>query len=166
MNFEEFQQPEYIHVLLNPLPIYGLGLGVLACALALFLRPRAARVVALAIVCISAASAWPVYHYGEQGYDRVKSMSDEDGEAWLEEHMERAEKLISAFYVLAALAAVAIFAPRKWPRSDRPLAIITLSVGVLTLGAAAWIGYAGGKIRHKEFRDGPPPARPEHHHEH
>jgi len=26
-----------------------------------------------------AASAWPVYQYGEAGYDRVKAMVDEDG---------------------------------------------------------------------------------------
>ena len=29
---------------------------------------------------VSAASAWPVYHYGEAGYDRVKSIVDEAGD--------------------------------------------------------------------------------------
>jgi hypothetical protein len=41
------QPPEYIHVLLNPLPVYGLSIGVLTLAVALFARSRAAKGVAL-----------------------------------------------------------------------------------------------------------------------
>jgi hypothetical protein len=72
-------KPEYVHVLLNPLPVYGLAVGVLGLVIALLLRTRAARVTAFALVMLSAASAWPVYQYGEAGYDRVKAMVDEDG---------------------------------------------------------------------------------------
>ncbi len=74
--------------------------------------------------------------------------------------MARGEKLISAFYVLAGLAVVAIVAPIKWPRSSWPLAAITLVIGFATLAIGCWIAYAGGHIRHKEFRfEPPPPAR-------
>jgi len=31
-------KPEYVHVLLNPLPVYGLGAGVLGLVIALLLR--------------------------------------------------------------------------------------------------------------------------------
>jgi hypothetical protein len=48
-------------------------------------------VTALALVMLSAASAWPVYQYGEAGYDRVKTMVHEGGGKWLEEHMRRGE---------------------------------------------------------------------------
>ncbi len=65
---------------------------------------------------LSAASAWPVYYYGEAGYDRVKTMVDEAGDKWLEEHMRRGEQLIYVFYVVAALPAVGIFAEFAVPR--------------------------------------------------
>ena len=42
---------EYVHVLLNPLPVYGLAVGVVGLIIALLLRTRAARVTALALVC-------------------------------------------------------------------------------------------------------------------
>src|ERR1700756_5384045 len=96
----DLRQPEYIHVLINPLPVYGLGLGLIGLIIALLLRSRPAKIATLTIVLISAASAWPVYEFGEQGYDRVLSMTDEDGGAWLDEHMHRAEGLIWIFYVL------------------------------------------------------------------
>jgi hypothetical protein len=72
---EHFGKPEYIHVLLNPLPVYGLTVGVLGLIIALLLRTKAARITALALMMLSAASAWPVYQHGEAGYDRVKTAS-------------------------------------------------------------------------------------------
>jgi hypothetical protein len=157
--WEQFQQPEYVHVLLNPMPVYGLAAGALALVVALVLRSRPARVTALAVVILSALSAWPVFHFGEAGYDRVKAMSDAAGEAWLDEHMWRAEKAIAVFFVAAAAALSALVVPRKWPRADVPLTAATLALVVLSLVVGVWIGFAGGQIRHREFRDAPPPGR-------
>ena len=156
----DLRQPEYIHVLINPLPVYGLGLGLIGLIIALLLRSRPAKIATLTIVLISAASAWPVYEFGEQGYDRVLSMTDDDGRAWLDEHRDRAEDLIYSFYGLAGLTAVAIAAPMRWPKSSVGLAIAVLLFGVAVLGMSGYIAYAGGKIRHREFRNEPPPKKP------
>jgi hypothetical protein len=154
---DALRQPEYVHVLLNPLPIYGLSMGVLALILALAFRSRAAQVTALIVILASAASAWPVYRYGEGGYYRVHAMADADGGMWLDAHRRRAESLIGAFYALAALAAVAIAAPLRWPRLAFPLAGVTGASALFVLAIGGWIAYAGGKVRHREFRNEPPP---------
>jgi hypothetical protein len=151
------RQPEYIHVLLNPLPVYGLAMGLIGLLIATFLRTRPARVVTLVIVLISAASAWPVSEFGEQAYDRVLTMTDDPGHAWLDEHRHRAVQLIYFFYALAVLSAVAIVAPFKWPKSSRPLAIAVLLLGAVTFGIGTYVAYPGGRVRHKEFRNEPPP---------
>lgn len=156
----DLRQPEYIHVLINPLPVYGLGLGLIGLIIALLLRSRPAKIATLTIVLISAASAWPVYEFGEQGYDRVLSMTDDDGRAWLDEHRDRAEDLIYFFYGLAGLTGVAIAAPMRWPKSSVGLAMAVLLVGVAVLGMSGYIAHAGGKIRHREFRNEPPPKKP------
>jgi disulfide bond formation protein DsbB len=65
--------------------------------------------------------------------------------------------LIYVFYALALVAAAAIFAPKKWPKTGRPLAIATLILAIISLGAGFYIAHAGGKIRHREFRNIPPP---------
>jgi hypothetical protein len=155
----DLRQPEYIHVLLNPLPVYGLAVGLLGLIVAFFLRSRPAQIATLLIVLISAASAWPVYEFGEQAKDRVLSMENEVGDAWLEEHQDRAEDLIWFFYALAILSAAAIVAPMKWPRSATPLVIAAILLSVVTLGCGGYIAYAGGKIRHREFRNVPPPQK-------
>jgi hypothetical protein len=92
-------------------------------------------------------------------------MTDEDGERWLEEHQDRAEDLIWIFYALAVLSAIAIAAPIKWPKSSAPLVIAVIFLAAVTLGAGGYIAYAGGKVRHREFRTEPaPPKRTEREH--
>ncbi len=133
-------------------------MGVLALAVGLMLRSRPGLVVALTIVLISAASAWPVYAFGQSAYDTVYALSDKDGSAWLGDHKARAEKIIWTFYALAVLAVAALVLPVRWPRSGLPLAIATLLAALAVLGAGGWIAYAGGKVRHREFRFEAPPG--------
>jgi hypothetical protein len=153
----DLRQPEYVHVLLNPIPIYGLAIALLGLLIAIVLRSRAGQIVALSIVLVSAAMAWPVAELGERSSDRVLSMSDDDGQAWLKAHEHRADQLVPFFYALALLSLVALVLPVKFPRSSLLLAICTLLFGVLVLGMGGYIAYAGGKIRHREFRNVPPP---------
>jgi len=154
------QQPEYIHVLINPLPVYGLAAGLIGLIIAIFQRSRRATIAALVIVLISGASAWPVYELGQQAYDRVLSMADNDGQAWLAEHALRAHNLVWIFYALALLSALGLVLPMKWPRSSIWFATIVLVVGAICLGAGGYISYAGGRVRHREFRLEPPPNPP------
>src|SRR5438093_5449306 len=159
------RHPEYVHVLLNPLPVYALIIAWIGLLIAFFLRSRRAQIATLALVLISSLSAWPVYEFGQQGYDRVLSMADEDGRAWLDEHKDRGEDLIWVFYALAAVSAFAIAAPIKWPKSSLPLAVAVVLLGAVTLGSGTYIAYAGGRVRHREFRnETPPPKRPEYEH--
>ena len=153
--------PEYLHVLLNPLPVYGVALGLLGLVIALFLRTRAARLTALAILFVSAVSAWPVYHYGEASEDGVLPLLDQDGRAWLEEHERRAEQLILLLYGTALLAAGASLAERFAPRAAVALTVVTALLATGSLVAGTYIAAAGGRIRHREFRYVPPPE-PEH----
>jgi hypothetical protein len=154
----DLQQPEYIHVLINPLPVYGLAVGFIGLSLAICQRSRRAIVTALVIVFVSAA-AWPVYEYGERSYDRVLTIADNDWRAWLAEHKERAEQLIWLFYALAILSAIGLIVPVKWPKSSVPIAIVLLLLGLISLGTGGYIAYAGGRIRHREFRTESPPKQ-------
>jgi hypothetical protein len=154
---EHLSRPEYVHVLLNPLPVYGLAVSGLGLIIALLSRARAARVTALALVMVSAASAWPVYHFGEAGYNRVKTIVDDAGDKWLDEHQRRGEQLIYVFYVVAVLSAIGIVAEFAVPKAAIPLAVVTLILAGADLGVGLYIAYAGGRVRHKEFRFEAPP---------
>ncbi len=156
---QHLKQPEYVHVLLNPLPVYATAMGVLALVVALLLRSREAQFVALMILIVGCASVWLVVRYGHRGYDRVYAMSNHDAQQWLVEHADRAEDFQYAFYATAVLAAAAIGALWKFPKAVAPLVRVTLLAAMVCLGIAGWISHAGGQVRHAEFREGPPPGR-------
>ena len=153
---QHLRQPEYVHVLLNPLPLYGLAMGALALFIGLLMRNKHAQSVALIIVIVGAGSAWPVIQYGEHGYDRVYSMSNQDGQRWLDIHAQRAGRCEWLFYVTAAAALATTVANWKFSRAAIPLAVLTLLLAICAVAAAGWVSRAGGQVRHSEFRDSPP----------
>jgi hypothetical protein len=155
---DHLKEPEYIHVLLNPLPIYGIPLGALALAIAMALRSRRAQITGLIILLIGAGSTIPVIHYGDAGYDVIESeMSSDQADAWLDAHGQRALTAARYFDALIALTLIALLVPWRWPKSALPLNSLTLLLAIVDCGFAAWIGYAGGQAMHKEFRTGMPP---------
>jgi hypothetical protein len=151
-------RPEYIHAAINHFPLIGVLVAMLALLIALFTKSRAAILTGLALVCLLCLSVWPVFAFGEQGFDRVLSMSDEDGQAFLRRHQHLADTWAWLYYVAAGVAALAFGLAWKWPRTLKPLSILTLLLGAGSLAAGIVIAQAGGEIRHREFRTGPPPA--------
>ena len=159
--FHEFlrqlRQPEYVHVLLNPIPVYGTLCGILALIIGLILRSRPAQITALILLILACLSVWPVSEYGEHAYDRVYSMSNSDAQKWLEVHLHRADRGVYVFYATALVAATALILPFFRLRMQTPLALATLVFALVALAVGGWISHAGGKVRHSEFREGSPP---------
>ena len=157
---QDLHDPKYVHVLINPLPVYGLAMGTIGLIIAFIQRSRRAQIATLAIIFLAALSAWPAAHYGEEGYDIALSLADDEGGAWLKAHMHRADQLVWVFYVLAGVAAAAIIVPIKWPKFRSGLTSITLVLAFVALGMGGYIAYAGGRTMHKEFRHQPAPPVP------
>lgn len=160
-------KPEYIHVLLNPLLGYGLGIGVVILAFGLLARNKTTRTVGLIVTAVCAASAWPVLYFGQHGYNSLSPLLDTESHQWLDAHMERAERFIYVFYATAVLAIVALAFSKK-QKASFVLALLTFAMGGCSLGIGAWIARAGGQISHSEFREegAPPPVMQNSAHEH
>lgn len=154
---KELSQPEYVHVLLNPLPVYGMSVALLALVIALIARSRDARTIGLFLILMICAVFPLIVHFGEAGYDRVYAMSYQDGQAWLQVHRARAETWEWIFYATGISSLLALLLPRRAPRWRRPTALLTVALAAGSILAAAYISSAGGKVRHSEFRNGPPP---------
>lgn len=149
---EEISNPAYQHILINHLPIIGTMMGLLALATGFLTRQPAARIPALVVVLVAGVSAWPVYETGHDAYKPIRRLADDAGIDWLDLHMDRADQSVWTFYAMAGIAALALLLPRKWPRSEVPLSVLTALAAMGCLVVAAWIAEAGGRVRHPEFR--------------
>ena len=130
-------------------------IGSLALAISLVLRSRVAQITALILTLIAGVSAYPVFVSGQRAYKTIRGMSDDAGAAALDEHMDRAEKTIEAFYLMAVLALAGLLIPIKWPRAGLPLTAVTFAIALICVGIAIYIGRPGYRIRHGEFRLNP-----------
>ena len=155
---QAIQQPEYVHVLLNHLPITGLFVALLLLLTALAANHRFTLCASLALVAGLSLSAWPVAHYGERAFDRALALSDDAGGQYLKRHAELADHWIFLYYLTSAAAVAALVVAWKKPKFLRPAAGVVALLVLASLIAGAVIADAGGKIRHGEFRYGPPPT--------
>lgn len=150
-------QPEYLHAAINHFPLIGLFVALLALIAGLASRSLAATRVGLVLVALLAISIWPVVEYGEAGYDRVLSMADEPGQAFLKYHAALADRWAFLYYVTAGLSALGLGLSWKFPRLLIVAAIVSILMATASLAAGIAIAHAGGEVRHREFRMGPPP---------
>ena len=153
------QQPEYVHVLLNHLPLTGLLIAVVFLLIAWVINHRTSLLIALALVGLLSLSVWPVAEFGEEAYDRVLSMADDAGGQYLKYHAQLADHWLFLYYITAAAAAAAWIVGWKKTKMLRWAGGMVAVLAVASLAAGAMIAEAGGKIRHREFRYGPPPPR-------
>lgn len=152
------RQPEYWHVLLNPLPSLAMGLAVILLAASLVTAAEGLATAGLVSIAIGGGAAFPVIQLGQRAYDRLFDGLPLDARLWLDVHMARAEKAQYLFY-LAAIVAIFALARRKRQAQAKPLRLAALVLASASAVAAAWIAHAGGQVGHPEFRRGPPDAR-------
>ncbi len=164
------QRPEYLHVVLNHLPVVGLAVAAAALIVALTIKSRGAVLGALALVALLAASVWPVVQSGESAYNRLRAISDPDSAALLKEHMLLADSWAWLYYLTALAAAAGAVVVWKRPEKLRLAGIPVAALALASLLAGATIAKLGGEVRHPEFRPGstlvPQDLPAEHDHEH
>ena len=149
-------QPEYLHVVINPMPAIGMGLGAALIFAGVWLESEGMREAGLALVVLAALITFPAIKLGQHAYDRLYEQIPLEAQQWLDVHMNRAEKLQWFFYLTGALAAWALAGSRKKKPAATRQAQATLAAAAVCAALAAWISHAGGQVRHSEFRLGPP----------
>ncbi|CAN5892391.1 hypothetical protein BH11VER1_BH11VER1_01100 [soil metagenome] len=146
------QNAPHLHLLTNHLPIFGIVMGLLALALAFLWKNEVSKRIALILLLLSHTGAFLTYNLGQYAYRPVRRIADEDGQIWLDTHMDRAESGIYVFYLATFIILAALYAAWRKPRWAAPLTIAAGIVSAATLGTAGWIADAGGKVRHSELR--------------
>jgi len=152
--------PAHIHLLVNHLPIIGSFVGVPLVALALWKRQELGALRAAALVlAIAAVGAGVANSTGEGAEERIED-SGWASERLIHEHEERAD-VATPIAVLTGVAAVAALIWSERKKAVNPA--IVGALGLLSLasaGSMAWVGAAGGVIRHDEIRDGATVTQP------
>src|ERR1700746_1766455 len=121
MMMHHMSQPEYVHVLLNPMPLYGMAAGAFLLVWSRLRHPEEFPEGTLVWIVLVAIVTGLAVYFGEQGYENVGVIADAHGNRWLADHKERAETLMYVFYLTGLCALGSLWAQRRRLSWDRHL---------------------------------------------
>ncbi|MBX7157621.1 MAG: hypothetical protein K1X66_04460 [Verrucomicrobiae bacterium] len=154
MNF--VNSPEHWHIILNHIPILGLGFSLFPLIWSLIKKDYLSLRWGLFLVLISTLLTPVIVETGESAEDRLPNtpgvLWDHTAKEQFEIHEKRAEISAYFFYTVFALALVTWFVSASKKKFTFLFASVTACFVSISLILAIWTADAGGKIRHPEFR--------------
>ena len=158
---ELLEDPAYLHVLTNHIPVTGLGLAWVVLVWAVCEGRWRSMLFGLILVLGTSGSAYFVMAAGDDAYPFIFDLLDGTGRAWLDHHTELADRWGFMVTFNAGFAAIAI-GLGVWREGLRRITGgLVLLTTLVSLVVAGLIAEAGGKIRHSEFRLTDPPVSEE-----
>jgi uncharacterized membrane protein len=150
----------HIHLLLNHIPVVGMGIALLLFAVAVIRKSDELVKVILSLFIALAVVSIPVYLTGDPAKDVVKHMPDVSRDL-IEAHDDAASYALATVEVLGVASLVGLFLFRRSPM-PRWFVIVILILSVVSSAAMARTAYLGGQIRHSEIRSGTAPVESHH----
>ena len=148
----------HLHLMLNHVPVIGVGFGFLILLTGVIARSKAVSGVGLALLVISAVAAIPVYLTGESAEEAVEHMPGVAGSV-IDAHEDSAAISLSLTIALGVLAAGALFFSRiRASRINGALVTGTILLSLITGTSMMRTANLGGQVRHTEIRDGQAPG--------
>ena len=153
----------HIHLLLNHLPVIGIGFAFLVLAWGIIRKNEEIVRTALILFVVVAALTIPTYLTGDPAGDVLTGMGVP--EAAIERHDDAAGITLAAIEVLGVTALLGFIFFRRRERTPHWFLSVTLVLCFVAGGLAAWTANLGGQIRHPEATMGTPvPPPPPHLH--
>lgn len=143
--------PAHLHLMLNHIPLVGIGFVILLLIIALFMRSKQLINISLIFVILVALWAIPAYLTGEAAEEIVEGLPG-ISEQLIEAHEESAELAFIFIEAVGALALITLVARRFYKKLGNALTILTLLGLIVGGGLIAWTANQGGKINHPEIR--------------
>ena len=145
--------PAHAHLILNHIPVVGLGAAILLLLYAFARRNDDMKKAALIGFVLLALAAIPVYLTGGRAEDRVEHLPGVS-EAIIEEHEEAATSSLIAIEILGVLSLAGLVLTRGSKAVPRWLAVTSLAASIVVVAAMIRTANLGGQIRHTEIRSG------------
>jgi hypothetical protein len=143
--------PAHLHLMLNHIPLVGIGFVILLLIIALLRRSNEMINISLLFVILVALWAIPAYLTGESAEEIIEGLPG-ISEQLIEAHEESAELAFIFVEAVGVLAFITLVARRFYTKLGKVLVILTLLGLIIGGGLIAWTANQGGKINHPEIR--------------
>jgi hypothetical protein len=143
----------HIHLILNHIPVIGIGFVTLLLIIAMARRSNELITVALSFIVLVSLATIPVYLTGPLAEGVIEDLHLPGiSKERIEAHEDKADIAFASVEVAGALAIITLFARRYSDKLGWRIIILTLLVLIISAGLIAWTADLGGKIHHQEIR--------------
>ena len=151
--WQSIRDPEYAHLLLESLPLYGTGIGLLFLFAALAFREGKCRTLALILICASSASVWPYQDLRAKAQPRILATRDPSFGPLIREQAVRRSDAAWAYYCLAVISGLAVLFSNG---RGRFLLYATIIGGTATFWFSIWLHKKECEVYHRNiFKSAP-----------
>lgn len=150
------RDPEYAHLLLESLPLYGLGFGVTFLIVAMVTGEKRSRLLALVVICGSCASVWPYVDLREKATPRIIATRDAGYHALITEQTARRQDTAWVFYLMAVVSGMAILGGHK--EKARSLMMLTVLGAAALFWFSIWLHKKECEVYHRNIIRYVPPG--------
>lgn len=147
--WQSVRDPEYAHLLLESLPLYGIGIALLFLVASLAAREHKCRLLALLIICASSSSVWPYNSLREQAQPRILATHEPAYGPLIREQTQRRASTGWIYYSIAVVSSLALVL--GWTGMGRFLVFLTVLTAVAGFWVSIWLHNKECEIYHRNI---------------
>lgn len=149
------RDPEYLHLLLESLPLYGLGIGLLFLIVAQLMGEAKSRLFAILVITLSSASVWPYQDLREKATPRIIATRDPSLGPLIREQTERRSSHDWAYYLLAVAGGVTLVT--QMMGKGKPLLVLFIAGTAALFWFSIWLHKKECEVYHRNIIKYRPP---------
>ncbi|MCX6856670.1 MAG: hypothetical protein NTV80_17400 [Verrucomicrobia bacterium] len=148
--WQTVRDPEYAHLLMESLPLYGLAFGVTLLVVAFVVNERKCRLLALGLIFISCASVWPYLDFRLKATPRILATRAVEYGPIIKEQTQLRQDTAWAFYLMAVVTLIAMGMTRSRHSRWGILAVLVGSVALFWL--SVWLHKKECEVYHPNIK--------------
>ena len=147
--WQSLDDPEYVHLLLEPLPLFGLGFGLIIVASGLLMAQPKMKVLALILIAVSCASVQPYVSLRVKSEPRVLVMQDAGYHKLIRDQTQLRTRSAWLYYAITVMCVVALIATR----SGKGFILLSLTLALCAIGFthALWLHKKECEVYHRNI---------------
>lgn len=141
--------PEYLHLLLEPIPLAGLFFGLLFFSVGLFLKQDKTRLIALIVLAAASLSVIPYTQARDRAMDRILKLRDASYTRLINQQTKLRKETRWVYYTIAGLALITLLGGGKIAALGNYLLLIA---GLAALIFTLWLHLKEAEVYHPNLR--------------
>ena len=148
--WQSVRDPEYAHLLLESLPLYGLAFGLTLLVVAFVVNERKSRLLALGLILISCASVWPYLDFRLEATPRILATRAVEYGPIIRSQTELRAATAWAYYTMAIFTGIAMLMTKS--RYARHGVLVVILGGVALFWLSVWLHKKECEVYHPNIK--------------